>query len=504
MNGTSRVVRYLVLAVATLGLTVATAAAQTMSILAPGPTEPLYENGTYVFLVTISGDPDGSAVLSVSGTNASLVTADSISIVGTGSSRAVVYRPPFDTSGTTDLTITLSDPAPLQTYTVNGLVVQAATAVPRAITNPVATDDANGVSWTAASLGGESDLPSYYLLEVGDAPGLTAFEPFRIPARTSSVTLNLPRAGYTFRLRPGNRLGLGPVSAEGSVGLVNAPAVPGPPSGVSISLSASNVATATWAPPGFGAAPLFYVIEVGTSAGASDVGTFAVPPTLSASGSLGPGTYAVRIRGVNAAGTGPATPDVFLTIPDGSCSPPSAPVLSTVLRNGSTVLAPWSAPATGQAEGYRLLAGSTPGSGDIAVLDVGPNTSYFQLAPPAGTYHVSIQALSSCGVSAASNSVAYVEPAPAVPGAPGGLEGTTAAASASLSWNPPVTGSGVTSYVLEAGFSPGATDIVLPLDSNFPAVSVGQVPAGTYYVRVRARNAVGTSDASNELTLVVP
>ncbi|MCA1585028.1 MAG: fibronectin type III domain-containing protein [Acidobacteria bacterium] len=469
------------------------------------PVEPLLENGTNVYAVAIANDPDESAQITVTGSNADLAPPDSIVILGTGANRVVVYRPPFDKSGVTDLTFTLLDPAVIEQATQTGLQVFPVTAVPRTVTNvgSVATAQAT-FSWSPAAVGAQSDLPSFYLLEVGDAPGLTSFTPFRIPARTASATLTLPRAGYNFRLRPGNRLGPGAVSAEGSVGVVAGPNVPGPPAGLAISLGSGNLATATWTPPGFGAAPLFYVIEVGTAAGLSDVGRFFVPPTFSASGTLPAGTYAVRIRGVSLAGEGPSTPDVFLTFPDGTCAAPSPPVLSAPLRSGSTVLVRWGAPATGRADGYRLLAGSTPGASDLAVLNQGPSSSYFQLAPASGTYYLSVQATSSCGLSTASNTVAYVEPAAAIPGPPRTLAGSATAGSASLSWHPPVTGSGVATYVIEAGFASGAATFVVPLDSDLPGVSFSGVPAGTYFVRVRARNALGTSTASNEITLTVP
>ena len=59
-------------------------------------------------------------------------------------------------------------------------------------------------------------------------------------------------------------------------------------------------------------------------------------------------------------------------------------------------------------------------------------------------------------------------------------------------------------YVIEAGSAAGLSDIaVLPtgvLDTN----AAGAVPAGTYFVRVRAANRVGLSSASNEIRLVVP
>ena len=101
--------------------------------------------------------------------------------------------------------------------------------------------------------------------------------------------------------------------------------------------------------------------------------------------------------------------------------------------------------------------------------------------------------------------VSYVEPPPTAPGAPVGLTGTSSQGLTVLSWRPPVTGSEVDDYVLEAGFTPGAAYVVVPLSGNLPGAQFSSVPAGRYFVRVRARNEIGTSAApSNEITLTVP
>ena len=60
-----------------------------------------------------------------------------------------------------------------------------------------------------------------------------------------------------------------------------------------------------------------------------------------------------------------------------------------------------------------------------------------------------------------------------------------------------------TSYLLEAGTAPGLSNIaVLPVAST--SFSVGGVPPGVYYLRVRGVNASGVGAPSAELRLVVP
>ncbi|MEW6321913.1 MAG: hypothetical protein AB1635_12620 [Acidobacteriota bacterium] len=61
---------------------------------------------------------------------------------------------------------------------------------------------------------------------------------------------------------------------------------------------------------------------------------------------------------------------------------------------------------------------------------------------------------------------------------------------------------GAAEYLLEAGTAAGAANLLVT--SVGSVTSVGTLaPPGTYFVRVRARNACGTSDASNELTITV-
>ncbi len=73
-----------------------------------------------------------------------------------------------------------------------------------------------------------------------------------------------------------------------------------------------------------------------------------------------------------------------------------------------------------------------------------------------------------------------------------------------LSWTPASTGGVAQSYIVDGGTAPGVYNLG---SATFPATvtatSVGAVPAGTYYLRVRARNALGTSGPSVERAVTV-
>jgi hypothetical protein len=58
----------------------------------------------------------------------------------------------------------------------------------------------------------------------------------------------------------------------------------------------------------------------------------------------------------------------------------------------------------------------------------------------------------------------------------------------------------VEGYVLEVGSAPGLTDITRVDVGNVTQFSA-PAPAGTYYIRVRARNARGPGLLSNEAVL---
>jgi hypothetical protein len=183
---------------------------------------------------------------------------------------------------------------------------------------------------------------------------------------------------------------------------------------------------------------------------------------------------------------------------------PAAPTNLTATVSGSSVFFTWSAPAT-PVLGYRLDAGITPG-GTVASSVLGPSTSFlaFPIAP--GTYYFRLHAGDSTGVSAPSNEILVVVggsggACSAPPAAPIGLSATVTGSSVSVVW----TGGGgcaTTNYALHAGSGPGLSNVTvanLGTASTLSAVA----PAGTYYVRVFAQNAFGTSGPSNEIIVVV-
>ena len=149
-----------------------------------------------------------------------------------------------------------------------------------------------------------------------------------------------------------------------------------------------------------------YDVEVGSRSGLSDLGTFSTT-TASLSGSAAVGTYYVRVRARNAAGTSAATSEVVVSV--GSCQQPSAPTSLNSVISGSTVKLAW-VEAFG-ATSYVLEAGSSTAATNLANFDTGSTaTAYTAPAVPRGTYYVRVRAKNSCATSSASNEIIAIVP----------------------------------------------------------------------------------------------
>ena len=246
-----------------------------------------------------------------------------------------------------------------------------------------------------------------------------------------------------------------------------------------------------------------YRIDVGTGAGRSDAATFTtgVTTSFSVTGLL-PGTYFIRVRAFNSGGDGPASNEVAATIVDRS-----APRHLRASLSGRSLRLSWDAPDDLlPVLGYVVEAGSAPGQSDIGVVPT-PGLAMTLESVPDGTYFIRVKALRAGGAGAASNEVtvrvgAAPLPCTVAPGAPvlsGGASGTVAV----VSWVASLAGGPPTSYVMQAGSGPGQSNLAsLTLDSAVTSFS-SPAPDGTYFIRVIAVNACGSSPASNELTITI-
>ena len=163
----------------------------------------------------------------------------------------------------------------------------------------------------------------------------------------------------------------------------------------------------------------------------------------------------------------------------------------------------WKAPVQSIGGTYRLVVGPVSGSGSIGTFDVGAVTSYTVPAPP-GAYFVRVIAVNACGASVPSSEVAVIVGSVVVPpAAPFALEAVVSGSTVTLSWGAPSVGTGPFQYGVEAGSGTGLSNLAA-VTTTTAAFTATAVPAGTYYVRVRASGPGGTGPASNEIVVVVP
>lgn len=182
---------------------------------------------------------------------------------------------------------------------------------------------------------------------------------------------------------------------------------------------------------------------------------------------------------------------------------PAAPQNLQATPNGLNITLQWQPPASGAAPAnYRIVAGTQAGLSNIGQADVGLLTSVSATLPP-GTYFVRVIAMNVAGSSPASNEVQFTLATAPPPGPPTNLTFGVNGNTLSLSWQPPTTGGPASDYLLEAGSASGLANIASGVAFGGTGLNVPGVPAGRYFIRVRARNAAGISAPSNEADVTV-
>ena len=190
----------------------------------------------------------------------------------------------------------------------------------------------------------------------------------------------------------------------------------------------------------------------------------------------------------------------------GATSQPGAPTNLQASANGNVLSMSWGPPTSGAAPtSYTLIARATPGGAVLGTLPLG-NVTSFAAAAPNGVFALSLTATNASGTGPESAAVTVTLPSLSPPpGAPTNLTATVLGSTATLTWTAPASGGPVGNYALVAGLTPGfAVPLgTLPLPAGSTSTVIPGIPPGTYYVRVLAQNASGTSAASNEVAITV-
>ena len=300
-------------------------------------------------------------------------------------------------------------------------------------------------------------------MEIGTSVGATALPTQSVTWPATKLTLVLPAGTYYTRVRAVNGTGTSTPSPESSVVVTEPSPIPGPP-GNFFARAMGHTVSLYWTGSAAGEPATSYTIEAGSAPGLSNLAVLVTGTPASSADvpSVPPGTYWVRVRGSNAAGIGAPSQDVAIVMGSsaGCVGLPGAPVLLTPVVSGNNVNLNWNTPTLGAfATGYVLMAGSAPGTSNLANFSTGSAATSFAASAPAGLYYVRIAAANACGTGVASNEVSFTLGAD-LPAAPGDVSWTVAdGGHVTLSWTTPVSGVPATAYVVEAGSASGLSDL---------------------------------------------
>ena len=123
---------------------------------------------------------------------------------------------------------------------------------------------------------------------------------------------------------------------------------------------------------------------------------------------------------------------------------------------------------------------------------------------PNGQYYARVRARNAAGTSTSSNQVSFIVGKALA--TPTGFVVTWSGTTATLTWRATAADSvedTPTGYILEAGTNPGLSDIATVDVGDVTSYSA-DISAGTYYVRVRSVNALGTSQVTRDIALIAP
>jgi fibronectin type 3 domain-containing protein len=314
---------------------------------------------------------------------------------------------------------------------------------------------------------------------------------------------------YYYTVAAVNAVGTSPQSGEASA--TPQATVPSAPTGLVASAGNASVVLSWTVPNSDGGSPITgYNVYRGTAPGGeggTPVATNVASSSFTDTGLANGTTYYYKVAAVNAAGTSPQSGEASAT-PQPAATAPSAPQSLTAVGSNGAVQLSWTAPASNggaAVTGYNVYRGtSAGGEGSTPVATNVTTTGFTDTGLANGTtYYYTVKAVNSAGTSPPSTE-ASATPHATVPSAPLGVTASAGNAAVTVSWSAPASngGSPVTGYNVYRGTSPGGEGGT-PVASNVTATSftdTGLANGTTYYYRVAAVNAAGTSAQSSEVS----
>jgi hypothetical protein len=265
-----------------------------------------------------------------------------------------------------------------------------------------------------------------------------------------------------------------------------------PPGAPALTASASgSIVNLSWT-PATGPSALSFIVEAGSGPGLSNVFNGNVGNTTQLSAPAPPGTYYVRVRGVNAFGTGAASIERVVAVG----GVPGTPTVTSAAESGGILNVAWLAGSGNAATSHRLdfysastlVASMTVGAATTAAIPVPPGTR--------GSYGVRVTAINGAAASAASALFAFTLGAPCTTPASPSLSGGVVGGTASVTWTPVADAT----YLLSAGTTQGGMQYMPPTNfgTNTGASASGLATGFTAWVRVVAVNACGQQSAPTD------
>jgi hypothetical protein len=342
--------------------------------------------------------------------------------------------------------------------------------------------------------------PNHHLLEIGSAPGLANLRRDIIPFGPRFVLglSNVPAGVFYLRVRAVAGDNVSAPSNDVLV-LVGQVALPSPPKNL-LGLADGDQLTLSWTnTTRYAEATAIHLAVTGSNAN-GDV-SLVIPLPASAEffsfSGVPPGYYRFEVYAANQFGRSGPTHSVSLAFPSSCSGPPQAPTSLRALPSGWSTLFVFEPPNYGPAvSAYNL---NITGVGNFPISRRLFHSFDFGL--DRGTYEVNLTASNSCGISApASIAMRVSRPDP-----PTNLEASVNGRTVTLTWiAPDLSPDEVpTSYVIEAGTTPGLSNPEFSVLSNSTSMTFSNVPVGTYYVHLHTISVSGFSRPSNEIRVQI-
>ena len=316
-------------------------------------------------------------------------------------------------------------------------------------------------------------------------------------ATTSPVMITNLTNGRTYQVRLRAVNDYGPSTPSGAVA-VTPRAMPGAPSISSATPGNRQAFVSFGAPTSDGGSPITNY-EYSTNNGATwaprNPASTASPMVIG--GLVNGQTYQVRLRAVNAAGTGALSNAVMVT----PRTVPSAPTGLVAKPEDKKTSVSFIAPASDGSSAITNYEYSTDDGATWTRLSPASTTSPMLIGGLVNgqTYQVRLRAVNAAGTGAQSDPVAVTPRT--VPSAPTGLVATLGDKQTSVSFAAPASNGGASLTNYEYSTDDGATWAPRnPTSTASPMVIGGLVNGQTYQVRLRAVNASGAGASSDPVT----